>query len=83
MQNQNKTKKKRLKVNFDMIESDKQFYLQNCNFNELQEKIFKDLTGKYPMSIIQISMKENISDSTVSRNIKTIKLKMLKAIMTK
>lgn len=83
MQKQNKTKRKNLKVNFDMIQSDKDFYLENCNFNELQEKIFKDLTGRYPMSIIQISIKENVSDSTVNRNIKTIKLKMLKAIMTK
>lgn len=83
MQEHSQSKRKRLKIDFDMIEADKQFYLQNCNFNELQEKIFKDLTGKYPLSIIQISMKENISDSTVNRNIKKIKLKMLQAIMTK
>ena len=80
---QKHNKKKKLKVNFDMIQSDKDFYLKNCNFNELQENIFNDLTGKHPMSIIQISMKENISDSTVNRNIRKIKLKMLQAIITK
>lgn len=83
MQNQNKTKKKIIKVNFDMIQSDKDFYLENCNFNELQENIFKDLTGKHPMSIIQIAMKENISDRTVNRTIRQIKLKMMQAIITK
>ena len=81
MQKQNKTKK--LKMNFDMIQSDKEFYLKNCNFNEIQEKVFEDLTGKKSMSIIQISMKENISDRTVCRIIRSIKIKMLQAIITK
>ena len=35
---QKQGKKKVLKVNFDMIQSDKDFYLNNCNFNETQEK---------------------------------------------
>ena len=82
MQEQN-IKKKNLKINFDMIKSDKEFYLENCNFTELQENIFKDLTCKNPMSIIQISMKEHTSDSTVNRNIRQIKIKMLKAIITR
>lgn len=76
-------KRKNLKVNFDMIQSDKDFYLKNCNFTEIQENVFNDLTCKHPMSIIQISMKEHISDRTVNRVIKQIKLKMLKAIMIK
>ena len=76
-------KKKVLKVNFDMIQSDKDFYLANCNFNELQENIFLDLTGKKSLSIIQIADKEHISDSYVSKIIRQIKLKMIKAIMLK
>ena len=76
-------KKKVLKVNFDMIQSDKDFYLANCNFNELQENIFLDLTGKKQLSIIQIADKEHISDSYVSKIIKQIKFKMIKAIMLK
>lgn len=83
MQKHNKTKRKNLKVNFDMIQSDKDFYLKNCNFNEIQEKVFNDLTGKKQMSIIQISMKENMSDRTTSRVIRQIKIKMLQAIITK
>jgi len=66
-----------------MIKSDKEFYLNNCNFTKVQEDIFNDLTGKYPLSIIQISMKENMSDRTVSRVIREIKLKMIKAIIMK
>ncbi len=83
MQKQNSKKKKILKVNFDMIKSDKEFYLENCNFNELQEKIFEDLTGKKQYSIIQIAMKENISESYVNKIIKQIKLKMIKVLMLK
>lgn len=80
---QEQGKKKVLKINFDMIQSDKDFYLKNCNFNELQEKIFNDLTGKKQYSIVQIAMKENISDSYVSKIIRQIKIKMIKAIMFK
>lgn len=82
MQEPNK-KKKVLKVNFDMIQSDKDFYLANCNFNELQEAIFNDLTGKRKYSIIQIADRHNISDSYVNKIIRQIKLKMIKAIMVK
>ena len=82
MQKQSK-KRKNLKVDFNMIKSDKEFYLENCNFTEMEEKIFYDLTGKNPLSIIQISMKEHISDSTVNRIIRKIKIKMLKAIITR
>lgn len=80
---QEQGKKKVLKINFDMIQSDKDFYLKNCNFNELQEKIFNDLTEKKQYSIVQIAMKENISDSYVSKIIRQIKIKMIKAIMFK
>ena len=83
MQKHIENKKKKLKINFDMIQSDKEFYLQNCNFNEIQEKVFEDLTGKESMSIIQIAMKENISDRTVCRVIRKIKIKMLQAILSK
>lgn len=83
MQKHIENKKKKLKINFDMIQSDKEFYLQNCNFNEIQEKVFEDLTGKESMSIIQIAMKENISDRTVCRVIRSIKIKMLQAILYK
>ena len=80
---QEQEKKKRLKINFDMIQSDKDFYLTHCNFNELQEKIFNDLTGKIKYSIIQIAFKENISESYVNKIIRQIKIKMIQAILFK
>ena len=83
MQKSAKPKKKILKVNFNMIEADKKFYLENCNFNELEENIFNLLTGKKNYSIIQIADIVQYSDRTVCRTIKMIKIKMLKAIMLK
>ena len=79
----NSNKKKILKVNFDMIEADKRFYLENFNFNDIQEKVFLDLTGKYPCTRVQISFKEHISESSVDKIIRQIKLKMLRAITFK
>lgn len=81
MQKQNKRKVKVLKINFDMIEADKQFYLSHCNFSDIQERIFNYLTGKRRLSIIQIADKENISEATVNRHIRKIKLKMIKSIL--
>jgi len=83
MQEQNSKKKKVLKVNFDMIKSDKEFYLENCNFNETQEKIFEYLTGKKQYSIVQIAMKESMSESNVNKIIRQIKIKMIKVLMLK
>ena len=83
MQKSAKSKKKILKVDFNMIEADKKFYLENCNFNELEEKIFNLLTGKKNYSIVQMADIVQYSDRTVSRTIKMIKIKMLKAIMLK
>lgn len=83
MQKSAKPKKKILKVDFNMIEADKKFYLENCNFNELEEKIFNLLTGKKNYSIVQMADIVQYSDRTVSRTIKMIKIKMLKAIMLK
>lgn len=80
---QKQEKMKYLKVNFNMIQSDKEFYLKNCNFNDLEENVFLDLTGKEQMSIVQISLKEHKSERTISSTIRQIKLKMLKAIILK
>lgn len=83
MQKSAKPKKKILKVDFKMIEKDKQFYLENCNFNEIEEKVFNYLTGKKNYSIVQIADIIQYSDRTTCRIIKSIKLKMLKAILFK
>ena len=72
---------KKENIKFDFIQSELDYILQNANFNEKQENIFKRLTDKKGrQSIIQISMEENISTATVSRIIKDIKKKILKLL---
>lgn len=72
---------KKEKVKFDFVKTELEYILENANFTEEQERIFKRLTGKQGrQSIVQISMEENISTATVSRIIKKIKKKILKLI---
>ena len=82
-QEQEKVKRKFLKVNFDMIQSDKEFYLANCNFKESQKKVFNYLTGEKEYTIVQISMLMNMSERNVCKIIRQIKLKMIEAILLK
>ena len=68
-------------VKFDFVKSELDFIIQNANFTDIQESVFKRLTGKQGrQSIVQISMEENISTATVSRIIKQIKKKILKLL---
>lgn len=68
-------------VNFDFIKSELDYILANANFTEEQEEIFKMLTSKQGrQSIVCISMKMNISESTVKRRIKQIKNKILRLL---
>ena len=74
-------KEEERKVKFDFIQSELDFILQNANFTEKQENVFKRLTDKKGrQSIVQISMEENISTATVSRIIKQIKKKILRLL---
>ena len=69
------------KINFDFTKAELEYILENARFNETQRKVFSrliDLDGR--QSIVQISLGENISTSTVSRIIKQIKKKILKLI---
>lgn len=62
---------------FDFTRFELEYIMNNANFTEDQENIFKMLTGKNGRaSIIQISMKMNMSESTVKRRIKEIKNKI-------
>ena len=66
---------------FDFIQPELDYILENANFNEQQERIFKRLTGRQGrQSIVQISMEENISTATVSRIIKQIKKKIIRLL---
>lgn len=71
------TQRKELDVKFDFTKFELDYILENANFTEEQEKIFKMLTGRRGReSIVCISMKTNMSESTVKRRIKQIKSKI-------
>ena len=63
--------------NFNYTKFDIDFILENANFNDIQLRVFNRLTSKKGReSIVEISMNENISTSTVSRIVKQIKNKI-------
>lgn len=61
----------------DFTKKELEYILINANFTTEQEKIFKMLTSKYGrQSIVSISLKMNMSESTIKRRIKEIKNKI-------
>lgn len=65
----------------DFTKPELEYILNNANFTEEQEEIFKMLTSRYGRaSIVNISLKMNMSESTVKRRIKQIKNKILRLI---
>lgn len=67
------------KLDFTKPELD--YILENANFTEEQERIFKMLTGRFGrQSIVNIAYKMNMSESTVKRRIKQIKSKILRLL---
>lgn len=81
MEQQKLKEEKRNKVNFDFTKVELEYILENANFTLEQEKIFKMLTSKYGrQSIVNISIKMNMSESTVKRRIKQIKNKILRLL---
>ena len=68
-------------MKFDFTKPELEYILENANFTEEQEQIFKMLTGRQGrQSIVSISMKMNMSESTVKRRIKQIKNKILRLL---
>ena len=66
---------------FDFTKQELEYILNNANFTVEQEEIFKMLTSKYGRaSIVNISIKMNMSESTVKRRIKQIKNKILRLL---
>ena len=62
---------------FDFTRKELEYILENANFTLEQEEIFKMLTSKFGrQSIVNISFKMNMSESTVKRRIKQIKNKI-------
>lgn len=69
------------KINFDFTKKELEYILENANFTIEQEEIFKMLTSRYGRaSIVSISIKLNMSESTVKRRIKQIKSKILRLV---
>ena len=72
---------KQRNVKFDFTKKELEYILENANFTEEQEKIFKMLTSKYGRQTnIYISMKMNMSESTVKRRVRQIKNKILRLL---
>ena len=68
-------------MKFDFIKPELDYILENANFTIEEEQIFKMLTSKYGRaSIVNISIKMNMSESTVKRRIKQIKHKILRLL---
>lgn len=73
----NKTTIKKL----DFTKPELNYILENANFTEEQEQIFKMLTGRQGrQTVVNISIKMNMSESTVKRRIKQIKNKILRLL---
>jgi len=76
-----KLEEKENKINFDFTTPELEYILNNANFTVEQEEIFKMLTSKYGRaSIVNISIKMHMSESTVKRRIKQIKNKILRLL---
>ena len=68
-------------MKFDFTKPELDYILENANFTIEEEQIFKMLTSKYGRaSIVNISIKMNMSESTVKRRIKQIKHKIIKIL---
>ena len=76
-----KLEEKENKINFDFTTPELEYILNNANFTVEQEEIFKMLTSKYGRaSIVNISIKMHMSESTVKRRIKQIKHKIIRLL---
>lgn len=62
----------------DFLESEYEMFYNNCNFTERQLEILN--LRRKGKSIVEISMTINVGESTVSRELKKIKKKILRVI---
>lgn len=69
-------------MSFDFVQSEYDYLLQNCRFNERngERQIFEMRCDG--CSIVEISMKLHMSIATVNRRISSIKRKIMRAIGT-
>jgi len=65
-------------MRFEFTKKEYEYFVNNCFFSEEEEQIlYLRLKGN---GIVKISLELNMSESTVSRRIKSIKKKILKVI---
>lgn len=65
-------------VKFDFTLKEYEYFCEQCLFTELQEKILKLKIKR--KSNIEITMELNISESTLTREVRKIKFKIFKVI---
>lgn len=66
------------KSKLDFTKQEYEYFCEECMFNDLQKDILKDRIKE--KSIVEISMKHNISTSKVEREVRKIKNKILRVI---
>lgn len=68
-------------MNYDFTKKEIDFINENARFNDRQQEIFDRLTDKHGrQKIVKIAMEMCLSERTVSREIKSIKKKILKIV---
>ena len=66
---------------FDFTTFEFNYIIKNANFNEFQLEVFKRLTDpKGRQTIVKMAMELHTSESTIKRNIKQIKKKILRTL---
>lgn len=77
----NNSEKGNSTMNYDFTKNELNFINENANFNNRQQEIFDRLTDRHGrQKIVKIAMEMCLSERTVSREIKSIKKKILKII---
>ena len=68
-------------MKYDFTQKELDYINENARFNDRQQEIFDRLTDRHGrQKIVKIAMEMYISERTVSREIKSIKKKILKLI---
>ena len=66
---------------FDFTTFELNYIIKNANFNDFQLEVFKRLTDPHGrQTIVKMAMELNTSESTIKRNIKQIKKKILRTL---
>jgi len=68
-------------MNYDFTKNELDFINENARFNDRQQEIFDRLTDRHGrQKIVKIAIEMSLSERTVSREIKSIKKKIMKIV---